>query len=92
MLYINKGFKINNNISDVNDKIRKFNDAQKPDKAGKIPTPPKELTAMREDLRAKQQVAFDLGLPYLLKAQPILEKKSGGGRVELQNYKKLLDI
>lgn len=92
LIYINKGFKINNNISDVNDKIRKFNDAQKPDKAGKIPPPPKELTAMREDLRAKQQVAFDLGLPYLLKAQPILEKKSGGGRVELQNYKKLLDI
>jgi hypothetical protein len=47
---------------------------------------------MREDLRAKQQVAFDLGLPYLLKAQPILEKKIGAGRGEMQNYKKLIDI
>ena len=92
LIYINKGFKINNKISDVNDKIRKFNDAQKPDKTGKIPPPPKELTALREDLRAKQQVAFDLGLPYLLKAQPILEKKMGAGRGELQNYKKMIDI
>jgi hypothetical protein len=92
LIYINKGFKMNNKISDVNDKIRKFNDAQKPDKAGKIPPPPKELTAQREDLRAKQVIAFDQGLPYLLKAQPALEKKSGNGRSELQNYKKLLDI
>lgn len=92
LIYINKGFKMNNKISDVNDKIRKFNDAQKPDKTGKIPPPPKELTAQREDLRAKQVVAFDQGLPYLLKAQPVLEKKSGNGRAELQNYKKLLDI
>ncbi|MEO0000245.1 MAG: hypothetical protein RL766_291 [Bacteroidota bacterium] len=27
-----------------------------------------------------------------MKAQPILEKKVGGGKMELQNYKKLLDI
>lgn len=92
LIYINRGFKMNSKISDVNDKIRKFNDAQKPDKAGKIPPPPKELTAQREDLRAKQIVAFDKGLPYLIKAQPILEKKVGGGRIELQNYKKLIDI
>jgi hypothetical protein len=92
LIFINRGFKINNKISDVNDKIRKFNDAQKPDKAGKIPPPPKELTAQRDDLRAKQIIAFDQGLPYLLKAQPILEKKVGGGRMELQNYKKLIDI
>jgi hypothetical protein len=83
---------MNSKISDVNDKIRKFNDAQKPDKAGKIPPPPKELTAQREELRGKQIKAFDQGLPYLLKAQPILEKKVGGGRMELQNYKKLIDI
>lgn len=92
LLFVNKGFKANNKISDVNDKIRKFNDAQKPDKAGKIPPPPKELTAEREDLRAKQQVDFDRGLPYLLKAQPSLEKRSSNGRGEMQNYKKLLDI
>jgi hypothetical protein len=92
LIFINRGFKMNSKISDVNDKIRKFNDAQKPDKAGKIPPPPKEFTAQRDDLRAKQITAFDQGLPYLLKAQPILEKKVGGGRVELQNYKKLIDI
>lgn len=92
LIYVNKGFKINNKISDVNDKIRKFNESQKPDKAGKIPPPPKELTAGREDLRAKQQIAFDLGLPYLLKAQPLMEKKMGAGRGEMQNYKKLVDI
>jgi tetratricopeptide (TPR) repeat protein len=92
LIYINRGFKMNSKISDVNDKIRKFNDAQKPDKAGKIPPPPKELTAQREELRGKQIKAFDQGLPYLLKAQPILEKKVGGGRMELQNYKKLIDI
>jgi hypothetical protein len=92
LIYINRGFKMNSKISDVNDKIRKFNDAQKPDKTGKIPPPPKEFTAQRDDLRAKQIIAFDQGLPYLLKAQPILEKKVGGGRMELQNYKKLIDI
>jgi hypothetical protein len=92
LIFINRGFKMNNKISDVNDKIRKFNESQKPDKAGKIPPPPKELTAQREDLRAKQVIAFDQGLPYLLKAQPSLEKKYGNGRSELQNYKKLLDI
>jgi tetratricopeptide (TPR) repeat protein len=92
LIYINRGFKMNSKISDVNDKIRKFNDAQKPDKAGKIPPPPKELTGQREELRGKQIAAFDQGLPYLLKAQPILEKKVGGGKMELQNYKKLLDI
>jgi hypothetical protein len=92
LIYINRGFKMNSKISDINDKIRKFNDAQKPDKAGKIPPPPKEFTTQREELRSKQITAFDQGLPYLLKAQPILEKKAGGGKMELQNYKKLLDI
>jgi hypothetical protein len=92
LIFINRGFKMNNKISDINDKIRKFNDAQKPDKAGKIPPPPKELTTLREELRAKQVIAFDQGLPYLLKAQPALEKRSANGRSELQNYKKLLDI
>ncbi len=74
LVYINKGFKANSKISDVNDKIRKFNDAQKPDKAGKIPPPPKEYLTERDELRAKQQVDFDAGLPYLLKAQPLIEK------------------
>lgn len=92
LIYINKAFKINSKISDVNDKIRKFNESQKPDKAGKIPPPPKELTAARDELRAKQQAAFDMGLPYVLKAQPSLEKKSAAGKREMQTYKKLVDI
>lgn len=92
LIYINKAFKINSKISDINDKIRKFNDSQKPDKAGKIPPPPKDLTAAREELRSKQQVAFDMGLPYVLKAQPFLEKKSTVGKREMQTYKKMVDI
>jgi hypothetical protein len=91
VVYVNKAFEMNNKISDINDKIRKFNDSQKPDKTGKIPPPPKELTTQREELRSKQLVAYDKGLPYLLKAQPMLEKKVND-KVIAQTYKKLISI
>jgi hypothetical protein len=91
VVYVNKAFEMNNKISDINDKIRKFNDSQKPDKTGKIPPPPKELTTQRDEIRAKQLAAYDKGLPYLLKAQPMLEKKVSEKNVA-QTYKKLISI
>lgn len=91
VVYVNKAFEMNNEISDINDKIRKFNDSQKPDKTGKIPPPPKELTTQRDEIRAKQLSAYDKGLPFLLKAQPMLEKKISDKNIA-QTYKKLISI
>jgi len=91
VVYVNKAFEMNNRISDINDKIRKFNDSQKPDKTGKIPPPPKELTTQREEIRSKQLASYDKGLPYLIKAQPMLEKKLSDKNVA-QTYKKLISI
>ncbi len=91
VVYVNKAFEMNNKISDINDKIRKFNDSQKPDKTGKIPPPPKELTTQREEIRSKQLASYDKGLPYLIKAQPMLEKKITDKNVA-QTYKKLISI
>lgn len=91
VVYINRGFELNNKISDINDKIKKFNETQKPDKTGKIPPPPKELTTQRDDFRAKQLVSYDKGLPFLLKAQPIMEKKLSEKNIA-QAYKKLVSL
>lgn len=86
-----KSDRIRAQIFDVNDAIRKFNDAQKPDKAGKLPPPPKDLTAKRDSLRKAQEMAMDKAVPYLLKAQPIMEKTYTKSRGETQNYKILVD-
>lgn len=86
-----KSDRIRAQIFDVNDAIRKFNDAQKPDKAGKLPPPPKDLTAKRDSLRKAQELAMDKAVPYLLKAQPIMEKTYTKSRGETQNYKILVD-
>lgn len=86
-----KSDRIRTQIFDVNDAIRKFNDAQKPDKAGKLPPPPKDLTAKRDSLRKAQELAMDKAVPYLLKAQPIMEKTYTKSKGETQNYKILVD-
>jgi hypothetical protein len=91
VVYVNRGFELNNKISDINDKIKKFNETQKPDKTGKIPPPPKELTTQRDDYRAKQLISYDKGLPFLLKAQPIMEKKLSEKNIA-QAYKKLVSL
>lgn len=91
VVYVNRGFELNNKISDINDKVKKFNESQKPDKTGKIPPPPKELTTQRDDYRAKQLVSYDKGLPFLLKAQPIMEKKLSEKNIA-QAYKKLVSL
>jgi hypothetical protein len=78
-------------ISDVNDEIRKFNDSQKPDKTGKLPPPPKELTTKRDNLRQEQGAYMDQAVPYLLKAEPIMAKTYTGNKQTKQNYKILVD-
>ena len=86
-----KSDRLRDKISDVNDAIRKFNDAQKPDKAGKIPPPPKELTARRDSLRQMQGAYMDQAVPYLLKAEPQMAKTYKESRQQTQNYKILVD-
>ena len=78
-------------ISDVNDEIRKFNDSQKPDKTGKLPPPPKELTAKRDNLRQEQGAYMDQAVPYLLKAEPVMAKTYTSNKQTKQNYKILVD-
>jgi hypothetical protein len=86
-----KAERIRNLIADVNDEIRKFNDAQKPDKMGKTPPPPKELTARRDSLRRQQEAYMDIAVPFLLKAQPLLAQSYSKVKGGSQNYKLLVD-
>lgn len=89
--YWYKSDRIRNQITDINDAIRKFNDAQKPDKAGRTPPPPKNLTSSRDSLRAQQGQFMDQAVPYLLKAQPIMAQTHTKVRGGTQNYKLLID-
>jgi len=82
---------IRNYIQDMNDSIRIFNNAQKPDKYGKTPPPPKHFTARRDSLRKQQEAIMDMALPYLLKAQPIMAQTHTKTKGGTQNYKSLLD-
>lgn len=86
-----KAERVRNLIADVNDDIRKFNDAQKPDKNGKTPPPPKELTARRDTLRKQQEAYMDMAVPFLLKAQPLLAQSYSKVKGGAQNYKLLID-
>jgi hypothetical protein len=86
-----KSDRVRNQITDINDAIRKFNDAQKPDKSGKTPPPPKNLTAGRDSLRTQQASFMDQAIPYLLKAQPIMAQNHTKVRGGTQNYKLLID-
>lgn len=86
-----KAERVRNQIADVNDAIRKFNDAQKPDKMGKTPPPPKELTARRDTLRKQQEAFMDLAVPFLMKAQPVMAQSYSKIKGGAQNYKLLID-
>lgn len=89
--FINKAVKVNANISKVSDEIRKANSAAKPDKSGKLPPPPKELTDKRDALKKQYSDEVDKGLPYLLKSADAYGKHTDLKGMELQNYKRLVD-
>ena len=85
--YINKGVGINKKINAVNDEIKIFNRAAKPDKKGKFPPVPKELTAKREALNAEYQVQTDLAILNYEKAAEAYGKKATLENIEKQAYK-----
>ena len=87
----NKALKTKDQIGLINDTIRIANSTAKPDKAGKLPPPPKALTDRRDNLRKSQEADLDKSLPYLLKATKPLELNSAKGKVEMQTYKRLID-
>ncbi len=89
--YFNKALKIGDSIRNINDDVRRFNSTVKPDKTGKTPPPPKALTDKRDNFRKDQDSQFDKALPFLLKAQPAIEKASSKSKGDLQSYKKLID-
>lgn len=89
--FINKAVKINQDIVAVTDEIRKANAAAKPDKAGKLPPPPKELTDKREVLKKAYDVEVDKGLPFLIKSAEAYGKNQNLTGIEKQNYKRLVD-
>lgn len=85
-----KSERVDEKIDGVIDEIRKFNQAQKPDKNGKTPPPPKELTARRDSLRTIQGQYLDQSAPYLLKAEPLMAKTYKNDKSTRQNYKILV--
>lgn len=89
--YVNKGVKINQEINAVTDQIKKANASAKPDKTGKLPPPPKELTDKREALKKAYDVEIDKGLPFLLKSADAYGKATELKGIEKQNYKRLVD-
>lgn len=89
--FINKAVKVNQGIIDVTAEIRKANAAAKPDKNGKLPPPPKELTDRREALKKAYDAEVDKGLPFLIKSAEAYGKKENPTGMEKQTYKKLVD-
>jgi hypothetical protein len=89
--YINKAVKVNQEIGKVTDEIRKANANAKPDKSGKLPPPPKELTDKREQLKKAYDAEVDKGLPYLIKSANAYGANTNLTGMEKQNYKKLVD-
>ncbi len=89
--FVNKGVKINQEINAVTDQIKKANAGAKPDKTGKLPPPPKELTDKREALKRAYDAEVDKGLPFLLKSADAYGKATELKGIEKQNYKRLVD-
>lgn len=89
--FVNKGVKINQDISKVTDDIKKANASAKPDKTGKLPPPPKELTDKRDALKKAYNDEIEKGLPFLLKSAEAYGKHTDLKGMELQNYKRLVD-
>lgn len=89
--FFNKALKIGDSIRNINDDVRRFNSTVKPDKTGKTPPPPKALTDKRDNFRKDQDAQYEKALPFLLKAQPAIEKASSKSKSDLQAYKKLID-
>lgn len=90
--YVNKGVAINQEIDKVTDEIKKANASAKPDpKTGKLPPPPKELTAKRDELRAKYDAEIDKGIPYLKKSAEAYGRNPDLKGIDKQNYKRVAD-
>lgn len=85
--YINKGVGINKKINAVNDEIKAVNKAAKPDKNGKLPPIPKELTAKRDALNAEYNTQTDLAIANYEKAADAFGKLSHLENIEKQAYK-----
>ncbi len=85
--YVNKSVGINKQINAVNDEIKNVNRAAKPDKNGKFPPIPKELTAKREALNAAYNVQTDLAIVNYEKAAEAYGKKATLENIEKQAYK-----
>lgn len=89
--FINKGVRVNEEIRKVTDEIRKANANAKPDKTGKLPPPPKELTDKRDQLRKAYDAEMEKALPFLLKGAEAYGRTEGLKGMDLQNYKRLAD-
>jgi hypothetical protein len=89
--YINKSVEIGNQMDSVTDKIKDFNRTAKPDKTGKLPPAPKELTEKRTALSAAYDAEVEKGLPYLVKSAEGYGTQTTLGSIDKQNYKKLVD-
>jgi hypothetical protein len=89
--YINKSVEVGTQMDSVTDQIKAFNKTAKPDKTGKLPPAPKELTDKRAALSAAYDAELEKGLPYLTKSAEAYGKQTNLGSIDKQNYKKLVD-
>ncbi len=94
--YAKKADALNNKITGVSDEIKNFNKGAKPDKLGKFPPVPKELTTKREALYKDYYATLDQATPYFEKAADRFAKTTALEPIEKQFYKNaasnLIDI
>ena len=94
--YAKKADAINNKITAVSDEVRNFNKGAKPDKLGKFPPVPKDMTARREALYKDYYATLDAAVPYFEKAADRFAKTTTLEPIEKQFYKNaasnLIDI
>ncbi|MCU0334518.1 MAG: hypothetical protein MUF62_05625 [Chitinophagaceae bacterium] len=89
--FVNKAVRVNEDIRKVGEDIRKANANAKPDKSGKLPPPPKELTDKRDQLRKAYDAEIEKALPFLIKSAEAYGRTEGLKGMDLQNYKRLAD-
>ncbi len=90
--FVRKAGRVDEEIRKVGEQIKKANANAKPDKTGKLPPPPKELTEKRESLKKAYDVEIEKGLPYLIKAAEAYAKMPGIKGMDLKNYKSVADL
>ena len=94
--YIKKADRINDSIAVITEQIKNATKGAKPDKTGKLPPAPKELTTKRNAMYANYYSTLDQVVTYFEKASDVFAKQTTLEPLEKQFYKNaannLIDI